>query len=159
MAVANRRLKGADGNFFAMADTLRAMRRHRDRKGLGPGAMRLIVQVLIISTPIYGNIQIQGQGEARPPGLGLCHTALRTPPRRSVMRTAGGSEFAALTLGAVTGGSTHHLPRERFDAHYGNTENPLHSLRYFNICRQTKAVPDSTNGALLRLTAVQTPPN
>ena len=23
--------------------------------------------------------------------------------------------------------------------------------RYFNICRQTKAVPDSTNGALLRL--------
>ena len=81
--------------------------------------MRLIVYIMIISTSIYDNSKIQGEGEARPQGL--CHTTLRTPSRRSVEPIAGGSEFVALTLETVTGGSTRQLSRARFDAHYGNT--------------------------------------
>ena len=61
--------EGTDGNCFAMADKLRAMRRHRDRKG--SGAMHLIVYIMIISTSIYDNSKIQGETYLEPPSIRL----------------------------------------------------------------------------------------
>ena len=134
-----------------MADKLRAMRRHRDRKG--SGAMRLIVYIMIISTSIYDNSKIQGEGEARPQGL--CHTTLRTPSRRSVEPIAGGSEFVALTLETVTGGREHSLSRERFDAHYGNTprrRTHVHVIGNCTYARKPANVTDvSQPGGLRRI--------
>ena len=134
-----------------MADKLRAMRRHRDRNG--SGAMRLIVYIMIISTSIYDNSKIQGEGEARPQGL--CHTTLRTPSRRSVEPIAGGSEFVALRLETVTGGREHSLSRERFDAHYGNTprrRTHVHVIGNCTYARKPANVTDvSQPGGLRRI--------
>ena len=133
--------------YFAMADKLRAIRRHRDMKG--SGAMRLIVYIMIISTSIYDNSKIQGEGEARPQGL--CHTTqggrLRTPSRRSVEPIAGGSEFVALTLETVTGGREHSLSRERYDALHGNTaRRRLYThVHVTGNCTYARKPPDVTN--------------